>query len=615
MLRRILLPTIALVLVYGLWISGDFAEVASGVALFLFGMLCMEQGFKAFSGGGSLQRLLNHATDRLWKSLSFGFFSSALTQSSSLVSVITISFLSAEMISLAQGVGVIFGANLGTTTGAWIVAGFGLKVNISSYAMPMLVLGVLLLMQSPSRVKGIGWILVGIGFLFLGISFMKEGFSAFAMDMDLSQYAVAGLAGLLLFTALGILATVVMQSSHATLALTITALAAGQLTYENALALAIGANVGTTVTALLGSIGATVSGKRLAAAHLIFNGVTGLVALVFIGPLAMAVSGISQAIGIASDDYTLKLAVFHSLFNVLGVALMVPFIGTMVAFLEKHLRSATVERDLPRYLSTASLELPDVAYRALYKETLHLFDNAFSLVAHGVSLRRSALREEQDLQLLLDAPVELIEVDLDDQYSRMIKDIYSTNIEFASRAQVVVPSDFSTRFTALRNANMEITAAIKATKHLRKNLKGYLRSRNPYIQREYNRFRLRVGSTLQQIAALSEQDDPVVTLLVLDRTRVESADAAANAASAVDRLIRDGSISSQMATSLINDGAYTRDLVNHLLSATEGITRSRLTGDEYLESEMALNIDEIADIARGSGLGAAVTVEGSDDED
>ena len=155
MLGRILLPSLFLVLSYGFWVSSSFKDIAAGVALFLFGMLCMEQGFKAYSGG-ALQRVLSASTDRLWKSLSFGIVSTTLMQSSSLVSVITISFLSAELIGLKQGIGIIFGANLGTTTGAWIVAGFGLKVKLSTYALPMLVFGVLFLMQASQRLKGLG---------------------------------------------------------------------------------------------------------------------------------------------------------------------------------------------------------------------------------------------------------------------------------------------------------------------------------------------------------------------------------------------------------------------------------------------------------------------------
>ncbi|NOQ80566.1 MAG: Na/Pi cotransporter family protein, partial [Gammaproteobacteria bacterium] len=137
MIRKIFLPTILFVLAYGFWVSPDFKEISSGVAIFLFGMLFLEEGFKAFTGG-LLEKLLQKTTNKLWKSVSFGVVSTTLMQSSSLVSVITISFLSAGLISLAAGIGIIFGANLGTTTGAWLIAGFGLKVKISAYAMPML---------------------------------------------------------------------------------------------------------------------------------------------------------------------------------------------------------------------------------------------------------------------------------------------------------------------------------------------------------------------------------------------------------------------------------------------------------------------------------------------
>ena len=123
MLGRIFLPTLILALCYGFWVSSSFKDIAAGVALFLFGMLCMEQGFKAYSGS-ALQRVLSAGTDRLWKSMAFGIISTTVMQSSSLVSVITISFLSAELIGLRQGIGIIFGANLGTTTGAWLIAGW-----------------------------------------------------------------------------------------------------------------------------------------------------------------------------------------------------------------------------------------------------------------------------------------------------------------------------------------------------------------------------------------------------------------------------------------------------------------------------------------------------------
>jgi phosphate:Na+ symporter len=149
MKRNVLLLAIFALLTYGFWVSPDFKTIAAGVALFLLGMFALEQGFKAFSGG-VLETFLKTTTDTTWKSLGFGIVSTTLMQSSSLVSVLTISFLSAGLIALSQGIGIIFGANLGTTTGAWLVAGLGLKVDIAAYAMPMLVFGVIMVFQKSS---------------------------------------------------------------------------------------------------------------------------------------------------------------------------------------------------------------------------------------------------------------------------------------------------------------------------------------------------------------------------------------------------------------------------------------------------------------------------------
>ncbi|GKT33593.1 Sodium-dependent phosphate transport protein like protein, partial [Aduncisulcus paluster] len=170
--------------------------------------------------------------DKLYKSIGFGMIATTIMQSSSLVSVLTISFLGAGLIGLAQGIGIVFGANIGTTTGAWLVAGFGLKVDIAAYAMPMLVFGIILIFQKAKGLKGIGYILSGLGFLFLGIHYMKDGFEAFKSTIDLASFGGTGIKYLFIFTGIGIFATVVMQSSHATLVLIITALAVGQISYE-----------------------------------------------------------------------------------------------------------------------------------------------------------------------------------------------------------------------------------------------------------------------------------------------------------------------------------------------------------------------------------------------
>ncbi|MCP5313043.1 MAG: Na/Pi cotransporter family protein [Chromatiaceae bacterium] len=595
MYRRLTLPIIIALLAYGFWISSTFKDIAAGVAIFLFGMLCMEEGFRAFTGG-TLENLLRVSTDKTWKSLTFGVVTTTLMQSSSLVSVITISFLSAGLLGLASGIGIIFGANLGTTTGAWIVAGFGLKVNLSAYALPLLVFGILLIFQKPRPLKGIGWILSGLGFLFLGIHYMKEGFAGFADQLDLTEYAVAGVAGLLLYSLFGTLATVVMQSSHATLVLIITALGAGQITYENALALAIGANVGTTITAVLGALGAPVDGRRLAGAHLVFNVGTGLIALVFIKVFVAAVEVVSDAVGIPANDYTLKLAVFHTLFNGFGLAVFTPFIPHMVGMLNRVMKGERRERDLPRYLSDASLEFPDVALTALRRETRHLFNNAFSIIAHGVNLRRSMISSDADLHELIEPRGDLIDVDIDQQYELMVKDIYSANIAFYTRASARMPAAKATKLQGLWQANLDIVAAIKAVKHLRKNLVRYTRSPNPHIRREYNRFRVRIGELLRDLEVLRQEDHDDVSLLSLDAIKVEIADSHRYSHKAVDTLIRDGAISAQMATSLMNDSLYVNEIMERLLDMAQGLLASSPNIDEELP-DISLNPEEVEQVA------------------
>ncbi len=592
MFNRLTLPVVFAALAYGLWASSTFKDIASGVAVFLFGMLCMEEGFKAFSGG-TLERVLHRSTDRVWKSLGFGIVTTTLMQSSSLVSVITISFLSAGLIELAQGIGIIFGANLGTTTGAWLIAGFGLKVKISAYAMPMLIFGVLMLLREARSSKGLGWILVGLGFLFLGIHFMKEGFGGFSDELNLTRYAMTGVAGLLVFSLFGVIATVVMQSSHATLVLIITALGAGQITYENALALAVGANVGTTITAIIGSLGAPVEGKRLAAAHLVFNVGTGLVALVFMGAFVVAVDAISRQVGIPAHDYTLKLAVFHTLFNLIGVALFTPFIDRMAALLPRVLKGKVVTRDAPRFLSTTALEFPEVALTALRRETLHLFDNAFTIIAHGMNLRRSDIVSARDLMTLLEPQAELIELDLDRQYELVIKDIYSANIEFFTKATAKPMSEaLAARFKHVWQANLDLIAAIKATKHLRKNLVHYARSPNRHIRKEYNRMRINVGEMLRELAVLRGDDPDAVTQLSLDALKVHMADARRHGHQAAESLIRDGAITPQMATSLMNDSAYAHELMTHLLGMAESLVEA-LDSPERMPADLSLSADEV----------------------
>ena len=591
MIRRIFLPTILFVLAYGFWISPDFKEISAGVAVFLFGMLFLEEGFKAFTGG-VLEKILQKTTNKLWKSLSFGVVSTTLMQSSSLVSVITISFLSAGLISLAAGIGIIFGANLGTTTGAWLIAGFGLKVKISAYAMPMLVFGIILVFQKSNHLKGVGYILAGLGFLFLGIHHMKEGFEAFRTTIDLKAFSVSGYPGLFLFAFLGVAATVIMQSSHATLVIIITALAAQQITYENGLALAIGANVGTTITAIIGSMSANVQGKRLAGAHLIFNLVTAIIAIAFIYQIMALVDSFANAVGIAADDYTLKLAVFHTIFNTIGILMMIPFINHLVNFLTRLMPEEEVSFATPKYLSEAAEAIPDTAIESVRKETIRLYDNAFVIIAHGLSLHRHDILSNRDLDEVIEESTKPMVIDIDDEYNRNVKGLYGDIVSFISGAQLQMTPEQSNEIFELRSVGRGIVEAIKDIKHLNKNLSRYIISDNQYIREEYNRIRTQLMSVLRNLEEAKGGGD----ILSLDNLKLEMKLNDTTANGMLEKLIHENRISTEMATSLMNDTSYAYDVTKNLLQMGEVLFATGDLDMKAVERSLVLDDNEMQEI-------------------
>ncbi|WP_240705134.1 Na/Pi cotransporter family protein [Pacificoceanicola onchidii] len=569
MMKKLLLPVILLILTLGFWASSDFQEIAAGVAIFLFGMLMLEDGFRSFSGG-FLEAMLAKATGSVPRALGFGVVSTTIMQSSSLVSVITISFLSAGLISLIAGVGIIFGANIGTTTGAWLVAGFGLKVKISAFALPMLAFAIVLVFQKNKYLRGAGLVLAGLGFLFLGIHHMKEGFEAFKDQFDLSRFALTGLIGLVIYTLIGAAATVVMQSSHATMTLIITALAAGQITYENALALAIGANIGTTITAIIGALTANYQGKRLALAHLVFNLVTAGVALVFIGPIRATVDFISAGVGIPADDFTLKLAVFHTIFNTLGVVIMLPLLKWLITMLERSIPQPEEDLSEPKFLSGAVDEFPQTVEYAMRLEVKHLYDNAVELIAHGLNLHRQEIFSAQDVEAAVRTSRAPVEFDIDDRYETRVKTLYSAIVEFATRVGAKdIPADVMEEVYSLRDVAGRIVRAVKAVKHLRRNATRYTQSDQGAVTELYDQLRIEIARILVEINRFDLSGPDERSSLWLDHERAQVVSDAHDTNARIDTLIRNRTLDASMATSFLNDSRYAYAAMRDLLDAAQ----------------------------------------------
>lgn len=582
LLKRLLLPLALLLLALGLWNSGEFQQIAAGVAIFLFGMLSLEQGFRVFSGG-LLEKILQRSTNRLWKSLSFGVVTTSLMQSSSLVSILTISFLSAGLISLGAGLGIIFGANLGTTTGAWLIAGFGLKIKLASYAMPILVFGVALMFQNQRNLKGIGQILAGIGFLFLGIHHMKEGFADFQQSFDLSVLNGDGLSGQLLYIGIGLAATVVMQSSHATLVLILTALGAGHIAYLDALALAIGANIGTTITALLGSVSANNAGKQLAIGHLLFNLITGLLALLFLPQLLQSVEWLAAQLQLADDNYTLRLALFHSLFNTVGILVMLPLLQPLERTLIRLLPENTADIKRPKYLNEAALISPAGAYQVAQKESARLYRFSRDIIVRGLGWHSVDFRQKQ-LPRAISETHEISRHDVQHSYDLRLKQLHSAIIRFITLARQNKRSKDSEKLRRLSAACFHVIEAVKGVKHMQTNLFHFLTSDNHYMADAYQNLRNEIAGIIIAIEnihkAVDESGDSEELNLEIEHQQLLLQRRHEELDSLIDSLIRQQKITATMATSLMNDKQYVYRIGKNLLKAARQLFSPNDRSDE-----------------------------------
>ena len=572
MFRKSIFITFLIALAAALYFNPNFKTISAGVAILLFGMILLEEGFRVFTKG-PLQNFLKKATNKLYKSITAGAVVTALIQSSSLVSVITISFISAGLVSLSGGLGLIFGANIGTTATAWLVAGFGLKINISALAMPMLVFGIVFSFQKRNSLKGMGNVLAGLGFFFLGIHYMKEGFEVFKQYIDLTQYAIPGFSGIIIYTLLGIFITAVLQSSSATLALILTALSAGQIEYENALALAIGANVGTTITAVLGSISSNVAGRRLAGAHFVFNVITGIVALALIYPLAKLVNILADVLTIAPTDFTLKLALFHTIFNALGVVIMIPFIKRLERFLIKFIKEkADKEIDEPKFLNEAVLKFPASVISSLINESKYLYKNAiFEIVSHSMNIHRSDIISNEKLKKVIKRSTEDMHINVEELYYKKVKHIYGEIIRYATTAQSTLnlSKKQNQAVAEIKIANRKMVEIIKDAKELNKNVNFALTNDNKYLRNEYDGFRKKVAKVLRVIYLFRKSEDQNKYEKLLSELKEDARHNIRQSNKSIDKLIRKNLINADMASSLFNDYTNVNDMIKKLIEVAE----------------------------------------------
>lgn len=333
--------------------------IFGGIGLFLLGMVLLTEGLKT-AAGDTLRRILSRFTGGPVTAVLSGTAAAALVQSSTATTVMTLGFVSAGLLPFVQAVGIVFGARIGTTSTGWLVSLLGLKLGIGTLALLFVGAGALLRLLGRGRASPAGLALAGLGLIFVGVDTLQHGMLALAEQIDPASLPAGIGGGRFLLVGVGFVLTVLMQSSSAAIATTLTAYAAGTLDLYQAAALVIGENMGTIVTPMLASIGASTPARRTALAHILFNTIAGVVVLACF-PLAVgAASGLAD--WLFPEAGAVVIAIFDTGTNILGVLLILPFLGPFARLIERVIP----ERGpgLTRYLDASVGSVPSLAVDA-----------------------------------------------------------------------------------------------------------------------------------------------------------------------------------------------------------------------------------------------------------
>jgi phosphate:Na+ symporter len=364
-----------------------------GLGLFLLGMGMLTDGLKV-AAGPALRDLLHRWTRTAARGLLAGILITALVQSSSAVTVATVGFVNAGLLTMTQAVWVVFGTNVGTTMTAWLVALVGVKIDMPLLALPLVGLGMFLqlLLGNQPRLAGLGRAIAGFGLFFMGVGVLQGAFTDLGGMLPAPAGEISSVGGLLLFVALGAVITTLTQSSSAAIAIVLTAVAGGTVGLVPAAAVVIGANIGTTSTAVFAALRATPAARRVVVAQIAFNVVTALAAILLIRPLLSASVWLADRVAEAPSD-ALVLAFFHSLFNLVGVLLMVPLAPPLVRRLERLFRRGELLEGRPLHLDQTLLEVPSIAVHGLALEVA-------TLAERQLAIARAQLRQPDRLAAL-----------------------------------------------------------------------------------------------------------------------------------------------------------------------------------------------------------------------
>ena len=381
------------------------------LGMFLYGMNLMSSGLQK-AAGDRLRGLLSAMTSNPFKGVLTGLGITSVIQSSSATTVMVVSFVNAGLLTLAQAIGVIMGANIGTTVTAWLVSWLGFKADISILAVPLMLLGFLFSNSKKNQRQNIGELIVGFCLLFLGLSFMKESVPDLNETPQVLDFVKSwsgyGFGSVLVFLVFGTLLTLVLQSSSATMAITLIMLSMGWIPFNMACAMVLGENIGTTITANIAASVGNTQAKRAAMSHTIFNVFGVIWALIFFGPFLSLVGKIIELFGLpnpAAEGFAVNgpdspdatsalygLSMLHTLFNTINTLILIWFtklIEKAVVWLIKTPKNKEQEAFRLKYISAGPLATPELAVEQAFDEIIHFAE----ISRNGLGYAREAIRE------------------------------------------------------------------------------------------------------------------------------------------------------------------------------------------------------------------------------
>lgn len=472
----------------------DFIKFAGGLGIFLFAMSYLENSIKKLSTG-TLKKIIKNYTSNSVKAVLSGLILTTILQSSSALSLIILAFTGAGLLPLKSAIGLILGANIGSTTTGWIVAILGFGFNIENFALPLIASGIFIssLLNKDNIYSKIFSVISGSGFLFLGLSFMKLSF----LNIDNNFMLIkGGEHNLWIYFLSSMFFTAIIQASSATVAIVLSALNAEILSFDRAATMVIGADIGTTVTILWGSIGGNMVKKKVAISQVGFNLFTGIIALIAL-PYLIRFTNLIFSI---EENSIMALVLFHSTFNILGVLIFIPLINPTSELLSRIIKEKIISLSI--YINNVTPEIPETALLALKREIKRLF---MYILIHNLNVleidEEGILKEDKINENKL-----MINKNINHQYQNL-KKLQSEITTFATQIQTgeISVREINELEKQMHGLRLMVHSA-KSLKDIKHNFENFILDDSVFLKNQYQNFQKRIAENYLEIIKIMDVD-------------------------------------------------------------------------------------------------------------